>query len=726
MRLAYFSLLLALGFGLHAQDQASPAPEPQAVTFEDVYHKGKFRARGVRGLRSMEDGLRYSRLTSNGIEAFDYSTGESAGVLVPKDQVVDAEGKPVRFFMYHWAKGEKQVILESDVESIYRHSYRAKVWVYDMESGSTTLINPNKVQNPVLSPDGQRIAYVMDNNVYITELADQRTYAISHDGKRNEIINGAPDWVYEEEFSFHVGLEWSPDSEHLAYYRFDETEVPTFSMDVYGQGLYPEPYVFKYPKAGEVNSKVSIKVFSRSSGTITSVTDGMVYEYLPRMTWSPKNKLILSLMNRHQDSLWLYAVNMEDLSRDLLFIEHDKAFTGADHNLTFLKDGRFIWTSDRSGYRHIYLYSANGRRAKALTKGDYEVTNIYGVDEKRGHVYFQAAAKSPSQREIYRVGLRGGRKTELSLNKGWNTASFSSTFDRMVLTWSDANTPNRTALYDHGGKEIRVLEDNAKLRETMADFRISPKTFFTMEASNGQQLPAWEIKPLDFDESKQYPVLMFVYGGPGSQQVTDNYGHTNYFWYQSLAAQGFWIVCVDNRGTGAKGREFEKCTYLNLGKLEVEDQIASAQALALHPNVDASRIGIWGWSYGGFMSSNCLFQGADVFSMAIAVAPVSNWRFYDNIYTERYMRTPEENGENYDAWSPLTHVSGLEGNFLLVHGTGDDNVHVQNAMRLAEGLIQENKDFDYMVYPDKNHGIYGGMTRVHLFTKLNKFILENL
>ncbi|MBT6233558.1 MAG: S9 family peptidase [Flavobacteriales bacterium] len=720
MRQFFTFSLCFLFLGLSAQESI--------VTFDDVYRSGQFYGKGVRGLRSMEDGLRYSQKTSKGIEAFNYQTGESLGLLVDNDDVVDQSGNPLRFSSYQWAKGEQQITFETDRKSIYRHSYLAKVWVYDLASKTSKLVNEQAVQNPQLSPDGQRIAYVQSNNVFITELATGEQTTVTTDGLNNAIINGAPDWVYEEEFSFHVGLAWSPNGQHLAYYRFDESEVASFSMDIYGQDNYPYPYTFKYPKAGDDNSQVMIKVYDRQTSQSTEVTTDLTYEYIPRMTWSPLNELIITTMNRHQDSLWLNAFAMEDdrWSSSLLLTETDAAYTGADHNLTFLADGRFLWTSERSGFNHLYLYSANGKRNKALTKGNYEVSSMYGVDAKRGHVYYQAGAVTPSQREVYRVRLGGGKAVKISNQPGWNSASFSSTFDRFILTHSDANNPSTVSLHDSKGKTLRVLEDNAKLKATMAGFQRSPKTFFTMEAANGQNLPAWEIKPLHFDSSKQYPVLMFQYSGPGSQQVTDRFGGLNDFWYQSLAAEGYWIVCVDGRGTGAQGRDFTKSTYLNLGKLEVEDQIAAAQTLANHPNIDGGRIGIWGWSYGGFMSANCLFRGADVFSMAVAVAPVSNWRFYDNIYTERYMRTPQENSDNYDAWCPLGHADKLEGKFLLVHGTGDDNVHVQNSMRLAEALIQSNKDFDYMVYPDKNHGIYGGMTRIHLFTKITKFIHDYL
>ena len=696
------------------------------VTFDDVFRSRAFSAKGVYGLRSMEDGLHYSRQTSKGIEKFDFATGESQGVLVANGAAKDASGASLPLGNYTWTAGEQKVIIEDDIQPIYRHSYTAKVYVYDLAGQATTLVSPEAIQNPVLNPDGDRIAWVHDNNVYYRSLAGSNPMRVTSDGVKNAVINGAPDWVYEEEFGFHVALSWSPNGRYLAYYRFDERGVTEFSMDMYGTDLYPEPYVFKYPKAGEANSLVTIWVYDTQTGKTVEATQGQTYEYVPRTHWSPKNELYLSLLNRHQDSLRLVSYVPNTGQAKQVFLETDPAYTDADHNLTFLKDGRFVWMSDRSGYNHVYLVDPSKNKLTALTSGAYEITELYGVDEANGHIYYQAADASPANRTVYRGSLKGGKGKALSSPFGWNGATFSTTYANYILNHSDANTPARISLHDSKGKEIRVLEDNAELVNRMKDFALSPKTFFTLEATNGQRLPAWEIKPVNFDASKKYPVLMFLYGGPGSQQVTDNFGGRDYFWYQMLANEGYWVVCVDNRGTGGQGRDFTKCTYLQLGKYETEDQIAAAKALAQLPNVDPGRIGIWGWSYGGFMAAHCITQGSDVFKAAISVAPVTNWRFYDNIYTERYMRTPAENAEGYDANSPLSHASKLTGNYLLIHGTGDDNVHVQNSMRLAEELIQNNKEFDYMVYPDKNHGIYGGMTRIHLYTKMTKFWRENL
>lgn len=692
------------------------------VELTDLFESRVFNARGVRGFRSLEDGLHFSRQTAKGIERYSFATGEAVDLMVANENL-KINGKQLDPSSYAFTPGERYVLLESEIEPIYRHSYKASVYVFDRESKKLTPVFGKPIQNPVLSPDGSNLAFVYENNVYIQNLSSLDLTTVTRDGERNAFINGAPDWVYEEEFGFHVGIAWSPDGKSLAYLRFDETAVPTFSMDVFGSETYPEPYVFKYPKAGEVNSKISLHVWT--DGRIQTASEGLNYEYIPRMAWSPQGALFFATLNRHQDSMKVMSYTL-GRAASLFLLETDAAYVESEREFSFLANGRLVWASERSGFTHYYLYSADGKKVSPITSGPFDVTQWYGVDEVRGEAYYQAASRSASQREVFRTKLNGGKPTAIAASAPSNDASFSSTFDYYVLTAQDGNSPASYTLYDRSGKQVRVLEDNAELRKNLDEFALSPKTFFTLEAANSQKLPAWEIRPLNFDATKKYPVLMFVYGGPGIQKVTQRWGGRDYFWYQHLAAQGYWIVCVDNRGTGAQGRDFKKVTYLQLGKYEVEDQIAAAQSLAKHPNVDAGRIGIWGWSYGGFMSANCLMQGADVFKAAIAVAPVTNWRFYDNIYTERYMRTPAENSTNYDVNSPLAHAAKLKGNFLLVHGTADDNVHVQNSMRLAEELIQANKQFDYMVYPDKNHGIFGGATRYQLFTKMTNFLLENL
>ena len=714
-------LLFLATFILTAQEESIKRP----VEFDDVFASRVFAAKGVNGLRSMEDGVHYSRHTKKGIEKFEFKSGKSKGLLIRNGDATDTEGNDLPLKSYTWVKGETKAIIESEIQSIYRHSYSAKTYVYDLESKLTTNVASQPIQNPLINPKGTSIAYVYRNNIYIKSLLDSSKQKITNDGVLNEIINGAPDWVYEEEFGFHIGLSWSDNGRYLAYYRFDEKEVREFSMDIYGNELYPYPSVFKYPKAGEDNSKVEIWIFDTKEQKQNKVSNGINYEYIPRINWSPQGELIISTLNRHQDSLTLIRYNPIGQEKHKLLLETDDSYVDADHGITFLKNGSFIWMSERSGYNQIYLVGPRGKKIKAITRGDFDVTKLFGVDENNGLVYYQAAGIDPSQREVYKTSLRIRKPIRISPKTGWNGGTFSSTYSNYILNHSDANTPKKISLCDNSGEVIRILEDNYELQERLGNFNLSPKEFFKLKTENGQELPAWQIKPLNFDKNKKYPVLMFVYGGPGSQTVENKYGGRDY-WYQMLASEGYWIVSVDNRGTGAKGRDFKKCTYLELGKLEVEDQISAAKTLAKNINIDSSRIGIWGWSYGGFMAANCILRGSDVFKTAISVAPVSSWRFYDNIYTERYMRTPQENGLNYDVNSPINHTNKLKGNYLLIHGTGDDNVHVQNSMRLSEALIQANKQFDFMLYPDKNHGIYGGMTSLHLYSKISNFIRENL
>ena len=711
-----------------AASAAANTKDPRPVSLVDVWGVYAFGAKSVSGLRSMADGAHYTRLTrSEGgsqIEKFDYAAGASKGVLVTSKEVEAAHKQSFDIQSYTFSSDEKTVLLETSIEPIYRHSYQAKAGLFRLADRSFVSISPKPVQNAQLSPNGQWVAYVQDNNIWLLEVATGNLKAVTTDGDRNRILNGAPDWVYEEEFSFHVALWWSPSSEHLAFLRFDETDVPTFSMDVYGNDLYPTQQKFKYPKAGEDNSKVTLHVHSLSSQATAKMADGIDYEYLPRVQWTPKNELAFLVLNRLQNHLQLFKQRLNEKPQ-LWLEEKDVAYVDISDNWEVLPDGSLVWSSEANGYNQLFSISADGKKRKALTDPKSEVTAYYGTDAK-GTVYYQAAAVSPAQREVYAVSLSGGKPRAVAAQPGTNNAEFNQTKTSFILTFQSAAHVPRVSLHTANGKEVRGLEDNAALAERLKKFQISSKEFAPLVLADGRTLPSWRIKPLNYDPTKKYPVLMFVYGGPGSQQVLDVFGGRDYFWYQHLASLGYTVVCVDNRGTGGQGREFKKCTYQQLGKYEVEDQIAAAQALGTQPGVDPARIAIWGWSYGGYMSSNCILKGADVFKTAMAVAPVTNWRFYDNIYTERFMRTPQENGVNYDVNSPLSHANLLQDPFLLVHGTGDDNVHVQNAMRLAEALIQANKPFDYMVYPDKNHGIFGGKTRLHLYTKMTQFLLENL
>ena len=521
---------------------------------------------------------------------------------------------------------------------------------------------------------------------------------------------------------------WNKDGSKIAFLRFDEADVPEFSMDMFGSDLYPTQQVFKYPKAGEKNSEVSLHLYDVASAETEAVELGDYSDfYIPRINWTNKtNILSVQVLNRHQNSLDLIYVDAENNSAEVILNETDKAYVDVTDNLTFLDDNSFIWTSEKSGYNHIYHYSEKGELIDQVTTGDWEVTNYYGFDPKRKTIFYQSTENGSVNRDVYSIALKGNKKTRLTERTGMNSADFSADFTYFINSFTNTETPTVYTLRDaKSGKVVREILNNQKLLEKEAGYDFSPKELSTISI-NGNDLNMWMIKPSDFDESKKYPLLLFQYSGPGSQSVSNSYFGTNDYWYQLLAGKGYIIACVDGRGTGLKGAEFKKVTYQELGKYEVEDQIAAAKKLGELNYIDSERIGIWGWSYGGFMSTNCILKGNDTFSMAIAVAPVTSWRFYDTVYTERYMRTPQENASGYDENSPLNHAEKLKGDYLLVHGGGDDNVHVQNTMRMVEALVQANKQFDWAIYPDRNHGIYGGNTRLHLYTMMTNFILNKL
>ncbi len=705
--------------------------QTKEITLEDIWKNGTFRTERMDVLHSMANGQQYSvfnfdRVTrSTSIDIYDYKTREKVKTLVSSAQL---DALPY-FTNYTFSDDEHQVILAINEVSIYRRSTLGNYYIYNVDDESLTLISKEKIQEPTFSPDGKKVAFAQDNNLYVKDLNSNKTVQITFDGKKNEIINGITDWVYEEEFAFVRAFDWNADSNKIAFIRFDETNVPEFSMDIYGSGLYQTQQVFKYPKAGEANSVVSLHIYNLETEKTNEVKVDKGYKdfYIPRIQWT-KNPDVLSAqyINRYQNELDLWMINTKTNTSNLVVAEKDEAYVDVTDNLTFLKDNSFIWTSDKDGYNHIYHYDKNGKLINQVTKGNWEVTNYYGYDEKNNMIFYQSVENGSINRDVYAVKLNGRNKKRLTKSEGTNDAEFSADFSYFINTFSSATTPPEYSLNSTAsGNLIKSIKDNDVLSQNLSDYKTSKKEFSAIYV-NGNDLNMWMIKPADFDASKQYPLLMYQYSGPGDQKVANQWNNVNDYWHQYLAQQGYVVVCIDGRGTGFKGAEFKKVTQNNLGKYEVEDQIAAAKKLGQLPYIDASRIGIWGWSYGGFMSSNCLFKGNDVFKMAIAVAPVTNWRFYDTIYTERYLGLPQENASGYDENSPINHVDKLKGDFLLVHGSADDNVHLQNTMRLAEALIQADKQFDWAVYPDKNHSIYGGNTRLHLYKKMTNFINETL
>ncbi|MEN9336224.1 MAG: hypothetical protein RLZZ500_1211 [Bacteroidota bacterium] len=715
------ALFLAVGVTVSAQSKLS---------VEEIY-MGMFRSKGMDELQALKNTNQYTVLNadrgsrSQQIDLYDYATLKKVSTLLDTKNFKElADG----IDSYTFSADEKQILIANNSNPIYRHSFTADYYLYDVTAKTLRKVL-EQAQEPLFSPDGSKIAYAKANNLFVMDVASGNSTALTKDGEKNAIINGITDWVYEEEFAFVRAFDWSADSKKIAFIRFDERQVPEFSMDIYQKELYPTQEKFKYPKAGEKNALVSLHLVDVATNAKKEVDLSKYTDfYIARMRWTnDANVLCAQVLNRHQNNLDLVFIDGTTAASKVVLNEKDNAYVDVTDNLTFLKDNSFIWTSEKDGWNHIYLYDKTGKLKNQVTKGAWEVTAYYGFDEKTKTIFYQSTENGSIIRDVYRIGLDGKKKVKLSKQVGTNAATFSPNFEFFINTYSSATVPPMYSLNSaKDGVQVQMIVENSALTERLKKYDLPTKEFFVLTTEKGHQLNAWMIKPKDFDASKKYPVFMYQYSGPGSQQVANDWLDTNDYWFMMLAQQGFITVCVDGRGTGFKGAAFKKCTQKELGKFEVEDQIDAAKVLGTYAYVDKSRIGIFGWSFGGFMASNCLFKGADVFKMAIAVAPVTNWRFYDSIYTERYMQTPQENASGYDDNSPINHVSKLKGSFLLIHGTADDNVHVQNSMQMIEALVQANKQFDWAIYPDKNHGIYGGKTRIQLFNKMTNFIKEKL
>ncbi|MHA6278580.1 S9 family peptidase [Salinimicrobium sp. CAU 1759] len=703
--------------------------QKKEITLEDIWG-GTFRQERMESLQSLNNGkeyvvLNFDRNTGNSsIDAFSYKTGELTRTILNSSELED-----IRYFSgYEFSNNEEKLILGTEIEPIYRHSTRGIFYIYDLNSKELTKISEEKIKEPTLSPNGDKIAYVFENNIYVKDFASGKVTQVTTDGEWNKIINGVADWVYEEEFSFVRAFQWNETGEKIAFLKFDETEVPEFSMDVYGQDLYPSKTTFKYPKAGEKNSEVSLHIYDLKKNQLSNVNLGDYDDfYIPRIKWTNDAKILSAqVLNRHQNLLDLIFVNAETNQAKIVLTETDDAYVDVTDNLTFLEDNSFIWTSEKDGWNHIYLYDNTGKLKNQVTRGNWEVTNYYGLDPKTKTIFYQSTENGSINRDVFSVKTNGKNKKQLTEKVGQNSADFSADYTYFINSYNSATTPYEFTLHlAKNGKLVREIVNNEELLKKMAEYQIVPKEFSTLEV-NGEELNMWMIKPPNFKESNEYPLFVAQYSGPGSQEVGNRFNSTNDYWYQMLAGKGYIVVGIDPRGTGYKGAAFKKVTQKELGKYEVEDVIEAARILGARDYIDEENMGIWGWSYGGFMSSNAILKGNDVYKMAIAVAPVTSWRFYDTIYTERYMTTPQENPSGYDENSPINHVEKLKGDYLLIHGSGDDNVHVQNTMRMIEALVQANKQFDWAIYPDRNHGIYGGNTRLHLYTLMTNFIEENL
>ena len=698
--------------------------QSKQINLEDIWENYKFYYKSYRGLNSMNNGEFYTQIKNSeeGQEIIKYSfkNGERI-VRIFKS----SDFKIKRINSYSLSDDDRLMLLATETESIYRYSRKAIYYVFNIQNNKLKKLSENKIRYPTFSPDGSKVAYVYENNLFIKDITNGKETQITNDGKKNQIINGASDWVYEEEFKLVRGFQWSSDSRTIAYYKFDESHVKEFSMDKFNGSLYPSQEVFKYPKAGEANSTVNILLYSLDSKEKTLIYTEEDYEYIPRIKWS-KDPHILTMigLNRHQNKLDFILVNSKDGSNNILFSEEDKYYIDIHDNLTFLPNNFFIWTSEKKGYNHIFLKGLDGSEEQ-ITSGSWEVTSFKGLDSDKMQIFFTSTEDGSINRSLYVLDLETGKRKKLSTQIGTNSAKFSKGLKYYINTFSDADTPPVFTLHKADGTLIKTIEDNTEFKNKLKDYDLSKKEFLTIYTDNAD-LNAWIIKPPNFDKNKKYPLFMFLYGGPGSQQVLNKYGSSNFYWYQMLAQKGYVVACVDNRGTGGKGSEFKKMTYKELGKYETIDQIDAAKYFGNLEYIDKERIGIQGWSYGGYMSSLAITKGAETFKLAVAIAPVTNWRYYDNIYTERYMQTPQENARGYDYNSPINHVEKLKGKYLLIHGTADDNVHVQNTYEMTSALVRANKQFDLFVYPDKNHGIYGKNTRYHLYKKITNFILENL
>ncbi len=736
--LSFCGSLLALGSAGDAYGQGpAPVPAPPAparktnITLNEIWEDYKFFADDVPGFNFSDRGNFYTRITDNTVELVDFTTGEPSDVLF--DYIAaggNANGLPERFDDYVFSADGGKALIATGSEAIYRRSSRANYYLFTGDTARLTALDTAGAQMyATFSPDGSRVAYVRANDLYVKELASGEVTRVTDDGEANAIINGATDWVYEEEFSIAQAFAWSPSGEELLFLRFDERLVPEYTMEKYTDELYPEYVTFKYPKVGEPNSTVSARVYTLASGAtriIFDTEDGDTH--IPRLYWTPGNLPVLLTTNRHQDTFSLRAEPTAGAELNVLHRETSSRYLEVNDDLRFLQDGSFLLSGEGTGFNHLYHYDASGELIRQLTGGNYPVTEFYGYDPVSETLFFQAARESPMRREVYNVPLAGGTPKRMSSESGWNDAQFNADFSGYMLAHSTANRPPTYAVYERDGSLLRSLVDNASVVATQGEEGVREVEFFSFDTEEGIELNGWRITPEGFSESgdKVYPLFMFVYGGPGSQQVVDAWSGVNYWWFQMLAQQGYVVACVDNRGTGGRGVEFEKQTFLKLGDLEVKDQIAAAKHLGAQPYIDAERIGIFGWSYGGYMTSLCITKGAGVFSLAIAVAPVTNWKWYDTLYTERYMHTTEENPAGYRENSPVYFADRLEGDYLLVHGMGDDNVHFQHSVEMVDALVAANKEFEFFAYPNRNHGIYGGTTRLHLYELMTEFINERL
>ncbi len=711
------------------------------LTLRDLTN-GVYSQKGIYGVTPLLDGETYSQISADGkqIVVHSFRTGAETGVLFDVNNIKNRV-KIDKIDSYLMSPDEKNILVGTETKGIYRHSKTAEYYIYNVKNRTLAHLSEGGPQEqPLWSRDGTMVAFVREGNLFLVKLLFNNSESqITKDGEFNKIINGKPDWVNEEEFSFARAFDFNADNTMIAWIRYDESEVPMFSFPWY-KGMspekkdyaqYPGSYDYKYPIAGAKNSVVGVYSFDIKSRAIRKMqlpipSDG----YIPRIFFTDDaEKLLILTLNRHQNQLDIYLANPRSTECRVIVREQAECYV-PEQSVTSFKtvSGGFVLTSERSGYKHLYLYDLNGTLRRQLTSGDYEVKNFYGYDEKTGVTYFASNQESPLRKSVYRSDGKGKVSRLSTSQAGTNNAIFSTGFRYFINTWSDLGTPSVTTLCDASGKTLKTLEDNAGLRQKLAGLRLGERKFFTFTTSDGIQLNGFMVLPPDFNPARKYPVVMLQYSGPGSQQVVDSWNAGNMggcLYEQYLAQEGFISVCVDGRGTGGRGRAFEQCTYLKLGQLESRDQVEAAIWLGQQSYVDKDHIAIWGWSYGGFNTLMSMSEGRPVFAAGVAVAAPTSWRYYDTVYSERYMRTPNENGDGYDV-CPISRASKLSGSLLLVHGLADDNVHFRNAAEYTEALVQADKDFRELTYTNRNHSIYGGNTRAHLFRQITQHFKDML
>ena len=698
---------------------------------------GDFVGEALTRVEPMADGETYAQISKDGKQVVKYSfkTGKQVGVIFDANVVRGANIGSIDGYVM--SPDGRRMLIQTHTKRIYRRSFTAEYYIYTLGNSSVVpLSDGGPQQTPIFSPDGNQIAFVRDNNIFLVKLLyDNAESQVTKDGKRNEVINGIPDWVNEEEFATNSSMVFTADSKQICWIRYDESAVKEYSMQMFKGSTpsmdeyadYPGFYSYKYPMAGGENSKVAVYSYDIKSRQTRKMqlpldADG----YIPRikMTSDP-TKVAIFTLNRHQDNLSIYMANpLSTVCQLVIQDKVDKYFKEEAMANIKITDRHILMPSDRDGYMHLYLYTLGGQLKRRVTRGNYEVTDVYGYDEATGDVYYAANELGPQDKQVY-VAHQNGKTERLTAREGYNSATFSAGYKYFINTWSDINTPVVYTLNNNSGKVLSTLVDNKGLKEKLAAYDLGTRELFSFTTSEGVKLNGWMVKPAGFDASRRYPVIMYQYGGPGNQQVLNSWNigmcGQGALLEQYMAQQGYIVVCVDGRGTGGRGAEFEKCTYLRLGELEAKDQVETALWLGSQPYVDKNRIGIWGWSYGGWNTLMSMSEGRPVFRAGVAVAPPTSWRYYDTVYSERYMRTPKENPSGYDEVNPMARVDKLSGALLICHGLADDNVHFQNTAEYTEALVQADKDFKENIYTNRNHSIYGGNTRNHLFRQIVNF-----